>query len=435
MERKNVAWNMIGSLVYAGSSMILTALVNHLIGTEQGGIFGFAFSTFGQQMFLVAYFGMRPLQSTDTSQIYTFSEYRLARFATCSMAVIFGICYIIFNTLSPSAGYTAQKALVVFLMVLYKVLDGFADVYESEFQRNGRLYLTGQAMAFRTLLSVFCFLGTLAVTRELVFSCVVAVLSQGAGILLFDKRMAESVPGMVYTRTPGRQWKLLQDSFLLFLSVFLDGLIFAMAKYAVDARMTSTDNAVFVAIFMPTSVINLAANFVIRPFLTRMSYQWEERNFVELGTGLKKLSGIIFLLTVIALAGAWAIGVPVLGAISNVELKPYKSGLLFIVLGGGFFAVMNLFYYVLVIMKKQKGIFFGYVPVCILSFFLSFWLVGVGGINGAAFSYMLEMLILMLCFMGQAIHIFITEERHAGIPLHPGNMGGAEVKERMERKK
>ncbi len=435
MERKNVAWNMIGSLVYAGSSMILTALVNHLIGTEQGGIFGFAFSTFGQQMFLVAYFGMRPLQSTDTSQSYTFSEYRLARLATCSMAVIFGACYIMFNILSPSAGYTAEKALVVFLMVLYKVLDGFADVYESEFQRNGRLYLTGQAMAFRTLLSVFCFLGTLAVTRELVFSCVVAVLSQGAGILLFDKRMAESVPGMVFTRTPGRQWKLLQDSFLLFLSVFLDGLIFAMAKYAVDARMTSTDNAVFVAIFMPTSVINLAANFVIRPFLTKMSYQWEERNFVEFKTGLKKLSGIIFLLTVIAMAGAWAIGVPVLGAISNVELKPYKSGLLFIVLGGGFFAVMNLFYYVLVIMKKQKGIFFGYVPVCILSFFLSFWLVGVGGINGAAFSYMLEMLILMLCFMGQAIRMFIAEERHEGIPLHPGNMSGTEGKERMERKK
>jgi len=415
--------------------MILTALVNYLIGTEQGGIFGFAFSTFGQQMFLVAYFGMRPLQSTDTSQSYTFSEYRLARLATCSMAVIFGACYIMFNILSPSAGYTAEKALVVFLMVLYKVLDGFADVYESEFQRNGRLYLTGQAMAFRTLLSVFCFLGTLAVTRELVLSCVVAVLSQGAGILLFDKRMAESVPGMVFTRTPGRQWKLLQDSFLLFLSVFLDGLIFAMAKYAVDARMTSTDNAVFVAIFMPTSVINLAANFVIRPFLTKMSYQWEERNFIDFRAGLKKLSGIIFILTVIAMAGAWAIGVPVLGAISNVELKPYKSGLLFIVLGGGFFAVMNLFYYVLVIMKKQKGIFFGYVPVCILSFFLSFWLVGVGGINGAAFSYMLEMLILMLCFMGQAIRMFIAEERHEGIPLHPGNMSGTEGKERMERKK
>ncbi|GLC82454.1 lipopolysaccharide biosynthesis protein [Lacrimispora brassicae] len=435
MERKNVAWNMIGSLVYAGSSMILTALVNHLVGTEQGGIFGFAFSTFGQQMFLVAYFGMRPLQSTDTSQSYTFSEYRLARLVTCLMAVLFGMCYIIFNTLSPSAGYTVQKALVVFLMVVYKVLDGFADVYESEFQRNGRLYLTGQAMAFRTLLSVFCFLGTLAVTKELLFSCVVAVLSQGAGILLFDKRVAEGVPGIVFTRTPGRQWKLLQDGFLLFLSVFLDGLIFAMAKYAVDAQMTATDNAVFVAIFMPTSVINLAANFVIRPFLTRMSYQWEEKNFQEFKSGLKKLTGIIALLTVIALAGAWAIGVPVLGAISNVELKPYKSGLLYIVLGGGFFAVMNLFYYVLVIMKKQKRIFFGYVPVCILSFFLSFWFVGEGGINGGAFSYMLEMLLLMLCFMGQAVRVFITEERPGDMALRPKNMGSTEEKGRLERKK
>ena len=38
VERQNIAWNMIGSLIYAGSSMILTALVNHLIGPEQGGI-------------------------------------------------------------------------------------------------------------------------------------------------------------------------------------------------------------------------------------------------------------------------------------------------------------------------------------------------------------------------------------------------------------
>lgn len=405
MERKNVAWNMIGSLIYAGSSMVLTALVNHMAGTDQGGIFGFAFSTFGQQMFLVAYFGMRPLQSTDISRDYTFGEYRQARFITCLAAVLMGIVYIVWNTVIPSPGYTMEKALVVFLMVLYKVLDGFADVYESEFQRNGRLYLTGQAMAFRTILSVCCFLTALGITKDLVFSSVVAVISQGAGILLFDKRTAERIPGMDASRRTGKEWELLKDGFLLFLSVFLDGLIFAMAKYAVDAQMTSTDNAIFVAIFMPTSVINLAANFVVRPFLTKMSYLWEDRNFGDFMTEVRKLTGVILILTVIALAGAWVLGVPVLGAISNVELKPYKSGLLAIVLGGGFFAVMNLFYYVLVIMKRQKRIFFGYIPVCILSFFLSFWFVKEGGINGGAFSYMLSMLLLMLCFMGQAAYV------------------------------
>ena len=57
-------------------------------------IFGFAFSAFGQQMFLVAYFGMRPFQSTDVNQAYTFGEYRRVRLYTCVAAVIFGIIYI-----------------------------------------------------------------------------------------------------------------------------------------------------------------------------------------------------------------------------------------------------------------------------------------------------------------------------------------------------
>ena len=403
MERKSVVWNMIGSLVYSGASMLLTAIVNHLAGTYQGGIFGFAFSTFGQQMFLVAYFGLRPLQSTDTGRSYTFGEYRLARLITCLTAVLFGILYIIWNLTVPEYNYGSEKALVVFLMVVYKVLDGFADVYESEFQRNGKLYLTGQAMTFRTLLSVACFTGVLAVTGNLVFSCVIAAASQGAGILLFDKRMAKMVPEMDFSRAARRQWGILKDGFLLFLSVFLDGLIFAMAKYAVDARMTPEDTAAFVAIFLPTSIINLAANFVIRPFLTRMSLLWDEKRLPEFASDIRKLLGIILSLTVIALAGAWAVGVPVLGAINNVDLKPYKSGLLFVILGGGLFAVMNLFYYILVIMKKQKAIFFGYVPVCILSFFISFRLVEAGGVNGGALSYALEMLLLMACFAGQSL--------------------------------
>ena len=118
VERQNIAWNMIGSLIYAGSSMILTALVNHLIGPEQGGIFGFAFSAFGQQMFLVAYFGMRPFQSTDVNQAYTFGEYRRVRLYTCVAAVIFGIIYIFVNSFIVPAGYSRQKTVVVFLMVI-----------------------------------------------------------------------------------------------------------------------------------------------------------------------------------------------------------------------------------------------------------------------------------------------------------------------------
>ena len=65
IERQNVLWNTAGSFCYALASMVLSFLVIRMIGEDQGGIFSFGFSTLGQQMFIIAYFGIRPFQITD----------------------------------------------------------------------------------------------------------------------------------------------------------------------------------------------------------------------------------------------------------------------------------------------------------------------------------------------------------------------------------
>ena len=49
-EKKNIVWNMIGSFLYALSSMVLSIAVVQIAGEDAGGIFTFAFSTFGQHM-------------------------------------------------------------------------------------------------------------------------------------------------------------------------------------------------------------------------------------------------------------------------------------------------------------------------------------------------------------------------------------------------
>lgn len=71
-EQKNIIWNMIGSFLYAFASMVLSIAVVQLAGEDAGGVFTFAFTTFGQHMFMVAYFGIRPFHITDTRQKYTF---------------------------------------------------------------------------------------------------------------------------------------------------------------------------------------------------------------------------------------------------------------------------------------------------------------------------------------------------------------------------
>ena len=56
---------MIGSFLYAFASMVLSIAVVQLAGEDAGGVFTFAFTTFGQHMFMAAYFGIRPFQITD----------------------------------------------------------------------------------------------------------------------------------------------------------------------------------------------------------------------------------------------------------------------------------------------------------------------------------------------------------------------------------
>lgn len=402
LEKRNMSWNMLGSFLYAFASMVLTMAVIQIVGDEKGGIFTFAFTAFGQQMFTVAYFGIRPFQITDVENRYAFGDYLRLRFVTSGAAALIGVGFILMN------GYTAEKAWVVFLMVCYKVIDGFADVYEAEFQRSGRLYLTGKSNTFRTLLSVGSFITALLVTKNLVFASGIAVAAQVLGVLLFDVAIIGTLENIDWGWEKDRCKDLLRSCVLLFFSVFLDFYIFSAAKYAIDGNLENAAQAVYGAIFMPTSVINLVAGFVIRPFLTKLSLYWEMREYRQFGGVIGRIFLVILGLTVLAVGGAALLGIPVISLLySNLrdDLAACRLPLVMIILGGGFNAWMNLFYYTLVIMKRQRQIFSGYVAVCLIAAVISPVFVRRGGILGGAASYLILMVLLAGCFgMMTAFH-------------------------------
>lgn len=397
IEQRNMGWNMAGSFLYALASMVLTIAVIQIVGEDEGGAFSFAYSAFGQQMFMVAYFGIRPFHITDTRQRYTFGEYLRLRLFTCAAALAIGLLYVALNR----DEYTWVKAATVFLMVAYKVIDGFADVYEAEFQRNGRLYLTGKSNTFRTILSVSAFLGCLILTRDLVFSCVVAVAAQVLGVLLFNISVIGALPQVDWSRRKGKSNQLCRENFILFLSVVMDFYIFSAAKYAIDGAMPDRFQAAFNAIFMPTSVINLVAGFVIRPYITKLSLQWENRQFVSFAKVIGQLAAIIAGLTVVAIGGAWFLGIPVLSRLYPkiaYMLVSCRMPLILIVLGGACNAYVNLFYYSLIIMQRRKVIFLSYILVTVLAMLISPIFVRAAGISGGAMSYLILMASLTICF-------------------------------------
>ena len=416
LEKENMIWNMTGSFFYAFASMVLSFLVMRIAGEEQGGIFSFGFSTVGQQMFLLAYFGIRPFHITDGTNQYRFGDYLHHRYVTCALALLLGAGYL------ACIGYSWQKAQIIFLLIVYKVIDGFADVYESEFQRQGCLYLTGRSNTFRTILSVGIFLATLVSGAGLFAACAAAVLGQIAGVVLFDIVVLRELKRVDYGWSAKQGVSLTASSILLFVSVFLDFYIFSAAKYAIDAHLGDAASGYFNVIFMPTSVINLAAGFVIRPFLTYLTDCWNEHRFSDFKKKLLTIMAVIGGLTVLAVGGTVVLGRPVLVLLEWLLGKSYSGTLtalwpafIMIVLGGGFYAVLNLYYYALVILRRQKLIFGIYAVLTVLAAILAPRLTVALGIFGAAFAYLILMIVMAAGFVGGAwfeIQKEIREVRH-----------------------
>lgn len=403
LEKENMIWNMTGSFFYAFASMVLSFLVLRIAGEEQGGIFSFGFSTVGQQMFLLAYFGIRPFHITDGTNQYRFGDYLHHRYVTCAMALLLGAGYL------ACIGYSWQKAQIIFLLIVYKVIDGFADVYESEFQRQGCLYLTGRSNTFRTILSVGIFLATLVSGAGLFAACAAAVLGQIAGVVLFDIVVLRELKRVDYGWSAKQGVSLTASSILLFVSVFLDFYIFSAAKYAIDAHLGDAASGYFNVIFMPTSVINLAAGFVIRPFLTYLTDCWNEHRFSDFKKKLLTIMAVIGGLTVLAVGGTVVLGRPVLTLLEWLLGKSYSGTLtalwpafIMIVLGGGFYAVLNLYYYALVILRRQKLIFGIYAVLTVLAAILAPRLTVALGIFGAALAYLILMIVMAAGFVGGA---------------------------------
>ena len=393
-ERSAYFWNMLGSLVYAITSMLLGVAVTKLAGAYAGGIFFFGFSTLGQQLYIVSYFGMRPIQVTDISNEYTFGDYLRLRAITSFIAALAGFIYVIFIAKDR---YVFE---VYIILSIYKIMDGFCDVFESEMQRLDRLDMTGKATLFRTIFCVGIFLASLIISNDLKISSLALLPSIVIAAIIFDIiPLTKLRPDVVIKKAS--YISLLHKSKWLFLGAFIDLYIFAAAKYAVNFRLGEEFNSYFSIIFIPTSIINLMAGFVIRPILTKLSLLYRTGNTKNFLSTISKISVFIFISTVFGMVMAYTLGIPVLklalGEVGSV-LEPYRMALVLVILGGGLYAIVNLGYYCLVIFEMTKIIFLIYVVGAVFAYFISDFMVRNFAMNGAAFAYMITMLLLTVFF-------------------------------------
>lgn len=391
-EKSLFLWNMIGSTIYAMASMILTYLTIRIIGESEGGIFAIAL-TLAQMFIYIAYYEMRNFQVTDNQNKYIFSEYHAVKIISCILMIAVSAGYVWMKQ------YDSYKAGIIMLVCLYRMLDGYADVFEAEFHTRGRLDLAGKSMAFRTILSVGVYFLILAFCKNLWYALTGAIVTGILGILIFDIWIFDSVGRIKIRYDKKAFWGILRDCFPLFLGMFLWTYLLSASRIAVDNVLSSEYQAYYQVLFLPVSVINLLAGFLIRPNLIKLTELHAESRKKEFWRVIVRMAAVLCGFTVICMAGAYVCGIPVLSIIINSNLSPYRTMFVFLIFAGGFNAIAYLLYFVLTIFRNQTAIVLGYGLASVVALLISTNMVEKWGLWGASWSYLISILVLIIVFV------------------------------------
>lgn len=396
-ERNTFIWNMIGGGCNSITSFLLLLFVTRILGSNDGGIFSFSFAT-AQLMLTIGKFGVRAYQATDVQMEIPYTDYLISRMITGFLMMFFSGIYVLVN------GYTGEKSYIILCVCFIKLADAIEDVFHGELQRIGRLDVAGKLLTVRNMATIVVFGVSLILTKHLFYTCLITAMISIVFCFCINIYFTQKYGKIKWEADKHKILQLFLDCLPLFIGAFLSLYIYNSPKNAIDQYLSYEYQTYYSILFMPAFVINLFSEFVFKPLLTNLALLWEK---VEISSFLNlvfRLLGLVLGLTILAMMGAYFIGIPVLSFIYGIELQTYRVELLVLMCGGGFGAAVYLLNNVLTSMRKQNAILAGYVLIAMVISMISPILVEKLNIYGASLSYLISIAGLFIFFF----IVFIT---------------------------
>lgn len=398
--RKNFIWNMIGSTINAFMSLFLMILVTRINGLDQAGVFTFAFSL-SCLLQVIGVFSGRAYQVTERDKKITDSDFIRNKTLTCFMMLLVSFIYLGFHH------YDLSKNLIIILLVFYKLLEAFAEVFYGIIQKNGDLYKVGISLSLKSVISILLFAIINIVTKNLIFAIFSIVFTQILILVLYDIRNANKY--LVKTKAnKSHVLLIMRGGVTIFIVTLLTQYVINAPKYAIDSLSTNEIQTIYGIIAMPATIIILIGQFLIHPFLTKLSLLLKQKKMREFHQVIFKMLVCIFLIGVVADFVAYLIGIPFLELVYGVSLSKYKIDLLIIISGASFYGMAYILSNALITMRDNTSQMIIFILVSILSYFVSRYFVMKSALQGASLSYLISMGILLLFYF---VYYIIKKKR------------------------
>ena len=267
--KRDYLCNTAGQAAWGALFPLLTMVATWLVGAEQAGLFSMAF-TVGTLLLFLANYGVRTYQVSDLDDMRSFLDYQINRFVTCAVMLLVGWMWCQFR------GYDSYMFSICMGVLVFRAVDGLADVYEGRLQQKDKLYLAGLSQAARCVLGLVAFSLVLLVTRNLAMASFGMAVGAVASLVLLTVPLAffETERSMPATLRGVRE--LFVECFPLFVALFLYNLIDSVPKFAMEGVLSYDNQLYYNAMYFPAHSILMMAGFIYKPQLVRLARIWDD---------------------------------------------------------------------------------------------------------------------------------------------------------------
>lgn len=397
--QRDLIWNSIGTACWSFVFPVVTMVSTQLVGVEQAGRISMAFIVALLLMF-VGNFGTRTYQASDVKLEHSFIDYQVTRWITCILMLIVGFWYCSFR------GYSGQMMTIATGVLLYRLIDALADVYEGRLQQMDKLYLAGISQAIRSLAALIFFSLFLLITRDGGIACVAMAVVAAISFVVVTLPLALLETPKSKGFDPHKIWDLLKITAPAFLALFLFNVIENMPKLVMEGVLDYDAQLYFNALYFPAQMILIIGQLVYKPLIVRMAGVWQD------DSKRKKFDLLIvgILLVVIAISfAAWfvmaTIGIPIMSFLYGIDFEPFRQYSYVMIAAGGVTCAIDFIYQVITIMRRQKDVTTLYCVTLGFALFIPTLLIGFEGLHGAILSYLIIEAILLVLLLWEYFRI------------------------------
>lgn len=388
-KKRDFIWNLIGTSINSFNSLFFMIVINHINLKSEAGVFTYAYSLICL-FFILATFYNRVYQISKSDK-FSSKDFILYRVLSSIFTVIIVFLFSIIN------GYNLFKLSVIMLICLFRMIEAISDAVYGVLQYKGYLYKSGISLSLKGIIGLIGFTLVDYFTKSITLALVSLIILNLAFFYFYDcKNVKEYLSGKV---SFNNILLILKETLPIFIYSFLAMYVANICKYMLDYFDTEEAQNIFGIIFMPSTVIGLCSAYIVVPIITSLNDLLKSKKYKEFNKLVSKMMIILVGAGMVAIIGAYILGIPVLNVLYGMDLSNYKNLLLLVLVGATFYTLANVYSQVLVLLHVHKMQTLIYVIMSIVSTLICYFLISSYKLSGSVYSYVIFMFILLILYL------------------------------------